>query len=451
VRRLLALVLLVVGTAGCAARGKPASSPYEGYDGIFPSGMRLVVYGFREMSGPTAVHVSYRVGAAEEPPGQEGIRELAHRLSALTRAEGPESPSLVDRLKASGAGFSGETSTDETHYTALNASLQLPRLLELEALRMRDPLAHVTEAEFLATRDAFAEELHRRPPAMDALELMRSELLKGHPYGRPERGLAASVRALTLDAVRTWARTHYTPDRALLVVMGPLPPAQVVAAVTESFGALAAGPPAKPTRSAPPPLPEALPLGRVVKRPSAVGYPQLWMVWRAPGLPAGRYVEARMMADLLRDRVLPWMTYTRQRGTFARAAEAGLWSADGVTLHYLMLEVGHGEDPEPIVDAAKLKLRLLWADWAHDLKLRDQHTALFESARQEAQALSPYSVAWYMRMSGQADLRGWPKRVRDTSLSDVRAYGHRYLDLDDAAILLLVPPEDMDLKGPPKI
>jgi zinc protease len=262
--RPLVFLLLLAQWLGCATPRAPSRAPYEGYLGTFASGMRLVVYGYAERGGAAALHVSYRLGVEDEPAGQEGIRELALQLSALGRPEGPGTPTLLERFQAGGAGGLWGESADEVYFTTLNSTIQLPRLLELEAARMREPLANVTEAEFLAVREALARGLEAHSPDAAPDVQMREALFAGHPYGRPVAGKASSVRSLTLEAVQAWARRHFTPDRAVLVVMGGLSPKEVAAAATATFGPLTVGPAARPYQATPPPPPHLLPPGCLI-------------------------------------------------------------------------------------------------------------------------------------------------------------------------------------------
>jgi len=448
--RYLLAVFVLVQAAGCATRGQARPRDYEGYFGTYPSGLRLVVYGYPESGGVSALHVSYLMSVVDEPPGQEGIRELARRLSLLTRPEGPGSPTLGEHFEASRSAGGSGVGIDEVFFTTLNSTLQLSRLLEFEALRMREPLAHVTEAEFIEARDVLARELHQRNPTSAPQALMRAELFADHPYGKQLPGTEASVRALTLEAVRAWARAHYTPDRAVLVVMGAVPPKEVANAVTASFGALVAGPVAKARVPTPPPLPERLPRGQVVKRPAPVGYPQLWVVWRAPGSVAGQHAEAAMMADYLRTGVLPWVT-PMVKGSLAKEAQAGIWAAEGTTLIYLMLEVGHGEDLAPLVDKVKDRLSFSWGAMMGGSTAMTQRQRGYAQALREVEQISPGEVAWYLRTTGKADVQGLPLGVAAMPVSHIRGYARDYLRAEQATFLLLVPPEDMELQAPPEI
>src|SRR5262249_38683498 len=81
-----------------------------------------------------------------------------------------------------------------------------------------------------------------------------------HPYGLPPLGSATSVRAITLDDVKTFHQAHYEPKGAALVITGDTDPDQALKDAATAFGdwSGAAAPDRKPTP------PTALPGRRVV-------------------------------------------------------------------------------------------------------------------------------------------------------------------------------------------
>ena len=49
---------------------------------------------------------------------------------------------------------------------------------------------------------------------------LQTELYQGHPYGHPDRGTVAGLKAITLDDVKAFHQTHYTREALTLGMAG---------------------------------------------------------------------------------------------------------------------------------------------------------------------------------------------------------------------------------------
>ncbi len=436
-RLTLAVLLLVLG-AGCATTGKPAAAAYTHHFETLPSGMRLLVYGQPAAHG-ASVYLSYGAGAADEPQGKEGLAQLTQLLTFEARPEGPESPRLGERLGAIGAVFLPALDYDETAFFAQSAPLQLQRLLELEAQRMREPLAEVTEADFLEARERYLATLRGQARAHLAADMLRRDLLPGHPYGRPLAGTEAAVARLTLADARAWARAHFAPDRAVLVVTSSLPPADVAQAATASFGALAAGPVAAPVQRTPLPLPELKLPGRLVVRQVDVDGPQLWLAWRTPGRSSGQYAATMVLGENLRTLIFPALVQAAPQPLLRRSS-MGVWDMDGVTLLYATIELERAEDAEKVLAALNAQMARFWGTVVANITAESLQKQVVAKATQAAALLPPSALAKYLRATGRADFpEAWPQQLRDILLHDIRPAAKAHAFPNRAYGLLLTP------------
>ena len=55
-------------------------------------------------------------------------------------------------------------------------------------------------------------------------------LFEGHPYGRPVIGTPEIIRGLSRETLVSFYRRHYVPESFVLVVVGPVVTAEVLAA-----------------------------------------------------------------------------------------------------------------------------------------------------------------------------------------------------------------------------
>jgi zinc protease len=194
-------------------------------------------------------------GAADDPPGKEGLAHLVEHLSF--RAHAPGQPPISQQMTIRGIGFwNGRTAMDTTEYEQLGPPETLAAMVEVEAQRLRDPLQGVDETVFAVERSVVLNELRARDEtgrfgaARDAL--FRQMFPPGDPYAHGTGGTRDSVSRLTLEDARAWVRTHHRPDRVTWVIAGEVDRTELTRALAQSI-------PPELTNVAPPATGQALP------------------------------------------------------------------------------------------------------------------------------------------------------------------------------------------------
>ena len=185
------------------------------------------------------VDVRYKVGAAEDPPGRAGMAHLVEHLLFETRATAG-GPTLGDELSELALAYNAWTRPDETHYTTTAPAASLDAILAVEARRMRTTCDQLDEATFARERDVVLAEETQRSSPLDATWTSVLQTVYGadHPYARRGRGeIAKATRA----EVCAFIADHYTPDRAILVVTGPIDVNRTVATIGPAFGPIPRG------------------------------------------------------------------------------------------------------------------------------------------------------------------------------------------------------------------
>ncbi|AKI99152.1 zinc protease [Archangium gephyra] len=448
--RLLAAALPLLATLGCAEMtamtmsDKPLAKPiaYRVAYQPYPSGMRLVVH--EDAQAPrVTMNVSYRVGATDEPSGKEGLAHLAEHLTFLARHGGAQSPRVWSRLLASGAQFNAFTTHDSTDYWFTAPPEQFARLAALEAQRMREPLAGLTEEDFRVERDVVVAELRERQetsPEGAQYAWALTELLPGHPYGRTVGGTPESVLRLTLEDVRAFVKQHYTPAHAVVVVSGPLSSADVKYEVADRFssltgnGATAQTPPVQRT---PPPMPGELKLPgnqRMLVKRGPVEHPRLWMMWPMPGLHSGQIPQLHATASLMRASLSSYLAQEDGVVRFAVFPQV----MDGMALLVAMVELTKQEDAqrvaERILDGRSSGNGRTWS-------LPSARNALFTEAFLELEQLPTSDMARYLRATGQPDyVGGWQQQLNlGLAESSFSKYLWDHFQRERVRMMLVVP------------
>ena len=213
------------------------------------NGMQVVV--ITDDRAPAVTHmVWYRVGAADEPPGQSGIAHFVEHLM-FKATDDMASGEFSAVVEANGGSDNAFTSWDYTGYFQRIAADRLGLMMQMEADRMRDII--FDPVEVATERSVILEErAQRTDSSAGALfnEQMRAALFLNHPYGVPIIGWRHEMEALSRDDAQAFHDVWYHPNNAILIVAGDVTAEEVRALAEEHYGPIPASP-SLPTRARP--------------------------------------------------------------------------------------------------------------------------------------------------------------------------------------------------------
>ncbi|MGA0532349.1 M16 family metallopeptidase [Hansschlegelia sp. KR7-227] len=252
----MAASILVGATAGlsplAAESGRSAGPDVTTF--ALSNGLEVVVIPDRR--APVVTHmVWYKVGSADEAPGDSGIAHFLEHLMFKGTAAHPagEFSRVVAELGGQENAF---TSYDYTAYFQRVAREHLPTVMAFEADRMTG--LQLTDDVVNPERDVILEERRSRvdgDPGSQLSEAVSASLYVNHPYGTPIIGWEHEIEALDRhDAIAFYDR-FYTPNNAILVVAGDVSADEVRTAAEATYGKVARradpGPRARPREPEP--------------------------------------------------------------------------------------------------------------------------------------------------------------------------------------------------------
>lgn len=169
--------------------------------------------------------IAFRVGAAEDPPGKDGLARIVARM--LRRgAKGMSSAEIEERIDALGGALSAEVSPSIVSLHADVISRSLDPFIDLLAKLLAEPafeevelgrLLREAESELIESRDSDRSLVTRH---------FRRVLFEGHPYGRRLGGQVATLRSITRDDVVTGYERIFRRDQAAISFSGDITEAQ---------------------------------------------------------------------------------------------------------------------------------------------------------------------------------------------------------------------------------
>ena len=242
------------------------------------NGLQVVV--IPNHRAPVVTHmIWYKFGGADEHPGKSGI---AHFLEHLMFKGTPTMPDgqFSITVKKLGGNDNAFTTHDYTAYYQNIARQSLPRMMELEADRMKN--LTLEEDQVASERQVIIEERRQRidnQPQAKFQEQMMSALFVNHPYGTPVIGWLHEMKELTREDALENYRTWYAPNNAVLVVSGDITAAELKPLAEKYYGDIKTS--VLPDRRRPRPAP-IVGQHRIILEDPRIGPPVITKVSRAP-------------------------------------------------------------------------------------------------------------------------------------------------------------------------
>lgn len=220
-----------------------------------PNGLQVVLA--EDQSRPVAnLQIWYHVGSKDERPGRTGFAHLfEHLMFRGSRNVGPEEHMRL--VREAGGELNAYTSFDVTVYWETFPSHYLERMLWLEADRMAS--LDISEENFTKEREVVKEERrvnYEGPPYGLLMEDVLRNTYSEYPYRHPPIGSMKDIDAATIEDVREFHGTYYTPNNATVVLVGDFESARALEWIERHFGGIPQGIPTprvtagEPVRSA---------------------------------------------------------------------------------------------------------------------------------------------------------------------------------------------------------
>ncbi len=347
------LVFLLATRSAAAVAALPADIQLPITEHTLRNGMRVLIVERRE--SPTfSAYLRFKVGSANEVPGQTGLAHLLeHMMFKGTTLFGTTDPERerpilekidarylalqtekakarlpggtvdaaavaaleteIAELEAEAKRFVVRSELWETYRrnggVRLNAStshegtqyfVSLPKnRLELWALLESDRMRNPVLREFYTEREVVQEERRERVDTSPRGQLIEAALASAFvalPYRHPVLGWPGELENLTRPQAREYFRTYYAPNNALVVLVGDLDAGEVIRMLERYFGDI-------PAQVIPPPpvLQEPPQPGERRIRVEFPAEPQLLMLYRIPPLAHPDMYALSVLGTLLGD------------------------------------------------------------------------------------------------------------------------------------------------------
>jgi zinc protease len=241
------LLILVVGLLSSCSTSQSGSSGSMAHSSselkldvkkyTLDNGLRLLVLENNQLP-IYSYYTFYDVGGRYEEAGTTGATHfLEHMMFKGAKQYGP---GVFDTfIESNGGSTNAYTTFDSTVYYQNMPSHTLEKMIDLEADRLSGVL--LEEVAFEKERAVVLEERKYRyenSPRGQLFQAMMKSVFKGTPYGGSVIGDEKDVKNLKRDEMRKFFDRFYTPDNAIVVIVGDVDADKVYSMVKDKYGHL---------------------------------------------------------------------------------------------------------------------------------------------------------------------------------------------------------------------
>ena len=249
----LALITALTSTATTfhPVQAKPLNIPVVYYK--LPNGLKVVI-SEDHIAPVVTVAVYYNVGFRVEPKGRTGFAHLFEHMMFQGSAN-VKKFEHAKYVEANGGSTNGHTDFDYTNYYETMPSNRVELGLWLESDRMRS--LDISEENLKNQQNVVREEvrvnvLNQPYQFFEWISLWENAFTNWN-NAHNGYGDLAEINAATIDDVRSFFKTYYAPNNAVLTVVGDVDVNDVKKMVEKHFAAIPSQPmPARPDLTEPP-------------------------------------------------------------------------------------------------------------------------------------------------------------------------------------------------------
>jgi zinc protease len=397
------------------------------------NGMRVVIV-HNSLAPVVTVETNFLVGGNETPEGFPGSAHAEEHMAfrGCTGMSADQTAAIYAQL---GGQNNADTQQNITQYYATVPAADLDVALAAQSACLHG--IDNSQAEWEKERGAIEQEVSRdlSNPTYKFINRLNAAMFAGTPYAHDPLGTRDSFEKTTGAMLKDFADKWYTPQNAILVIVGDVDAAATLDKIKKLFGdtrphAL----PARPAIALQPVKPETFTLDSNL--PYVLGF----VAYRLPGTESPDYAATQILTEVL----------SSQRGDLYAMVPAGksLAAEFGLAESYPKASVGFGLVAQPAgvsVDAAMTEMRTILNSYA----TKGVPAELVEAAKRselaqaefERNSIPGLATAWSNALAAEG--RNSPEEdieaVRKVTLADVNRVAKQYLLNANTVTAILKP------------
>ena len=420
------------------AAGLAAAQTNDVHTHMLGNGMKILVEEDHNIPN-VAMYFFYKVGSRNEHPGATGVSHFfEHMMFNGAKKYGPHQFDI--EMEKSGGNNNAYTSEDVTVYTDWFPSTALNLMFDMEADRIRDLAFDPKMIE--SERGVVYSE--RRSSVDNSnfgtlFEQLQAAAYIAHPYHWPVLGWPSDIESWSMDDLQSHFRMGYAPNNCVMVVVGDVKDAEIVALAKKFLEPI-------PRHDPPPPL--------RTKEPEQLGERRVF-VKKAAQLPiemiAYHVPDAKSPDTTVLDVVQTLLTHGQSSRLYNRMVDKDQLVLGVSAFHQDTLDPGlftFSLQPRSGVDPAKAEKTLfeeldrLRTTAVSDQELRKAKNQLLADHYRELKTIAGRAnlLGSYEVFQGDYSLLfTLEKRVEAVTAADIQRAANQYFNEKNRTIALLVP------------
>ncbi len=198
------------------------------------NGLEILLVEHHELPVVT-MNLAVKSGAASDPADRAGLASFTSAL--LDRGTARRSAlDLANELQSIGSSLNASSGWDATTVSITTLKRHLGKALDIYSDAILNPAFADAELARLKTQ-RLGQLAQSRDNATQIAGVVYPSILYGgaHPYGHPQTGNEASVRAVSASDVRAFYSTHFVPNNAALIVVGDVTMNEIAGQLEKAF------------------------------------------------------------------------------------------------------------------------------------------------------------------------------------------------------------------------
>ncbi|MBI5836483.1 MAG: insulinase family protein [Candidatus Eisenbacteria bacterium] len=391
-----------------------------------------------------ATNLWYHVGSKNEPAGKTGFAHLFEHMLFEGSQHVPDK-SFIPTIQRLGGDVNGSTGTDTTNYYETVPSEHLPLALWLESDRMGWLVPAMNQEKLDNQRSVVKNERRWRyenqPYGLWLENFLELAYPEGYPYRHPVIGSMEDLDSASLKDIERFFTTYYTPDNAVLSVVGDFEPREALRLVDHYFGSIPRGP-------GKPPVTATFQGQHGEQRRTLrdkVQLARVFLGFHAPAITEPDFHAAMVLTDVLSagksSRLYKRMVYEKQ---IAQQATSFLYPMELTSVIFLEASGKPGGTPEVLEDALLREIEGLKNSAPPERemeRIRNQiathHYYALQTVNGRADQLSECAIHFGdpRRLLTEVD------RYLAVTAREVQEAAHRYLRPENRTVVTFVPQE----------
>jgi len=406
------------------------------------NGLRVILH--EDKSTPIAsVNLWYHVGSWNERPGKTGFAHLFEHMMFQGSQNVPDNMHF-QLLQSIGASLNGSTSFNRTNYYETVPSHYLEMALWMEADRMGFLLPAMTQDKLDNQRDVVKNERRQTvdnvPYGTWLEKLLETTFPQNNSYHWPIIGYMEDLDRASLDDVRHFFKTYYSPANASLCIAGDFDEKTTKEWVEKYFGSISG------EKNIPAVAMDFSRFERKERRAVVednIQLPRIYAAYPIPGYGTPEWYVGDFISDMISSgksaRLHHALVYEQQ---VAEEVYAFVFATEGIAQLIFMATAMQGVDEKRLENALLDEISKLIKDGVSDFELEKVKNQIEAYKIRELQSMTHIADS-FNQGATYFDDPGYINTDIDhyssINLDDVNSFTKNYLDRSNRTIITYIP------------